>query len=270
MIQALVRRSLVAAVALVATAQAVTAQSIASQVARVRDGQVRLSFRLRPGVCGSGTSVWRSRNNTTNWGRYNSKDESRDVEYDDECSTGPGRVVMEMREGKPSALRFYVGGRWRASPDVTDLGQVSAKVAAEYLVSLAEQGSDKASRDAIFPATIADSSVIWPGLIRIARNETRPRETRRQAAFWLGQLAEEPATKGLNDLVGDDGIDTDVREQAVFALSQRPRDEAVPALIQIVRTNRDPSVRKKALFWLGQTNDPRALDLIEELLAKKD
>jgi HEAT repeat protein len=69
--------------------------------------------------------------------------------------------------------------------------------------------------------------------------------------------------------VGEEALDRDVREQAVFALSQRPREEGIPALINIVRTNRDPEIRKKALFWLGQSNDPRALDLIEELLTKR-
>jgi len=64
-------------------------------------------------------------------------------------------------------------------------------------------------------------------------------------------------------------MDREVRESAIFALSQRPRDEGVPALIRIVRTSRDPKLRKNALFWLGQSNDPRALDLIEELLAKR-
>ena len=34
-------------------------------------------------------------------------------------------------------------------------------------------------------------------------------------------------------------------------------------------TNKDPEIRKKALFWLGQSHDPRALDLFEELLTKK-
>jgi hypothetical protein len=36
-----------------------------------------------------------------------------------------------------------------------------------------------------------------------------------------------------------------------------------------VRTSKDPELRRKALFWLGQSDDPRALDLIEELLAKR-
>jgi hypothetical protein len=43
----------------------------------------------------------------------------------------------------------------------------------------------------------------------------------------------------------------------------------VPALIAIARTNKDPEIRKKALFWLSQSRDPRALDLFEELLTKR-
>jgi HEAT repeat protein len=57
-----------------------------------------------------------------------------------------------------------------------------------------------------------------------------------------------------------------VRKQAIFALSQRSTDEAVPALIRIARTNDDPELRKTALFWLGQSEDPRAVSLFEEIL----
>jgi HEAT repeat protein len=85
----------------------------------------------------------------------------------------------------------------------------------------------------------------------------------------LGQLAEAPATAGLDELVGEAALDQDVREQAIFALSQRPRDEGIPALIKVVRTSRDPALRRKALFWLGQSGDPRGLQLIEELLARR-
>jgi hypothetical protein len=31
----------------------------------------------------------------------------------------------------------------------------------------------------------------------------------------------------------------------------------------------DPEIRKRAMFWLGQSNDPRAIDLFEQLLTKK-
>ena len=52
----------------------------------------------------------------------------------------------------------------------------------------------------------------------------------------------------------------------MFALSQRPPEEGVPALIRIARTNQHPELRKTALFWLGQSEDPRAISLFEELL----
>jgi HEAT repeat protein len=74
------------------------------------------------------------------------------------------------------------------------------------------------------------------------------------------------ATRGLDSIMRDRGGELEVRKQAVFALSQRPRDEGVPALIRIARTSREPEIVRTALFWLGQSDDPRALALFEEIL----
>lgn len=68
-------------------------------------------------------------------------------------------------------------------------------------------------------------------------------------------------------MVGDDALNRDVRESAVFALSQRPNDEGIPALLAIAKKDKDPKVRKTAMFWLGQSEDPRALAYFEEVLA---
>jgi hypothetical protein len=243
-----------------------TAQSIASRVARVSNGTVRMSFATKPGFCGSGNSI-RHGNGNMNWGNGN---ESRDIEWDNDCSVGPARIVLDRRNGELSDLRFYVGGRWRpAGSDVVDLGTVSAREAADYLVAIAQTDKGSIGSKAIFPATIADSAVIWPALLKLARNGDLPRNTRSQSVFWLGQAAGDAATRGLSDLVVDNDVDREVREQAVFALSQRPREEGIPALINVARTNKDPEIRKKALFWLGQSNDPRALDLFEELLTRR-
>ena len=59
-----------------------------------------------------------------------------------------------------------------------------------------------------------------------------------------------------------------VKKKAVFALSQLPKDEAVPELLHVAQTNRDPAVRKDAIFWLGQTHDPRALAYFEQILER--
>lgn len=255
--------------AVAVTAASAPAQSIASRVARVSNGTVRMTFAARPGICGSGNSIMHSNGRgRTTWG--NDWQRSRDVEWETDCSLGPARIVVDKRDGEITDLRFYVGGRWRpAGSDVVDLGVVPAREAADYLLSVAQTERGSMGEKAIFPATIADSSNVWPTMIRIARNADVPRSTRGQAVFWLGQAAGDAATANLRDIVVDNSVDREVREQAVFALSQRPKEEGVPALISIARTNKDPEIRKKAMFWLGQSHDPRAIDLFEELLTKK-
>jgi hypothetical protein len=265
----MLRAASVALTALALTAALAPAQSIASKVARVSNGTVRMSFKVKPGMCGSGNSIWHvGRPGRMTWG--DNWNNSRDVEYDIECSTGPARLVLDRRGGEITDVRFYVGGQWRpAGSDVVDLGMVPAREAADYLVSLAQSERGSMGEKAIFPATLADSADIWPAFLRIARNSDLPRGTRTQTVFWLGQAAGDAATQNLKDIVVDNGVDREVRESAVFALSQRPREEGIPALIAVARTNKDPEIRKKALFWLGQSHDPRALDLFEELLTKR-
>jgi hypothetical protein len=250
-----------------AATSAAGAQSIADRVARAGDGSIRMSFATKPEVCGRGGSISRGNNWRQQWGDY---DRTRDVEWDNACDYGPGRLVLEKRDGEIVALRFAVGGRWRpAGAGVTDIGTVPAKDAADYLMSLASKLPGRAGRDAIFPATIADSAVVWPALIRLAKDEDRPRETRKQAVFWLGQAAGEAATAGLDSLSKDASVDREVQKQVVFALSQRPKDEGIPILIRVAKTHRDPEVRRDAMFWLGQSNDPRAIALFEEVLTKR-
>ncbi len=118
------------------------------------------------------------------------------------------------------------------------------------------------------PGDACRRTTIWRDLLRVARNPRAPEKARSQAVFWLGQAAGDEVTRSLGQLVNDDGIDRSVQKQAVFALSQRPQAEGVPALIQVARTHRDAQIRKQALFWLGQSKDPRALALFEEILTR--
>ena len=114
---------------------AVGAQSIASRVNSVREGDVRLTFPLRPGVCGYGRNVWYG--DRSNYNR-NDERQSPDVEYDVDCNTGPGRLVVVRRDGETTDIRFHVGGRWRPSSTATDLGMVGTRSAVDFLINLAE------------------------------------------------------------------------------------------------------------------------------------
>lgn len=237
------------------------AQSLAARIAAAPEGDVRLSFAAREGVCGNGTTMIRDGGRTTMWENH------RGDEWEQVCDPGPVHVVVRKRGDDIVRLRTYVGGRWRGS-DATDLGAVSAPEAARFLLSLATREHGRVGKEAILPATLADSAVVWPDLLRIARASDVPRDTRQAAVFWLGQAAEEAATAGLDSLVDDADEDIEVREHAIFALSQRPREEGIPALIEVARSSPSPRLRGKALFWLGQSDDPRAIGLFEEILTK--
>jgi hypothetical protein len=259
------RRVAVAAVVLVALISgSARSQSLASRINAAPDGKVRLEFAAKPDICGNGNSISRNNNSRMSW----DSNYSEDVEYSEECGRSPVRLVITKQGGQLIGIRTYVGGRWRApAGTVTQIGQVSTREATDYLMSLASTQTGRVSRDAIFPMTIADSVVIWPGLMKIARDQSRPSEARRQSVFWLSQIAGDAVTANLVALTGEAALDREVRKQAVFALSQRGSSDGVPALIQVARTNRDPEIRKNALFWLGQSRDPRALALFEEILS---
>jgi hypothetical protein len=252
-------------------ALALLQQPLERRIAAAPDGIVRLSFAARPNICGNGRGSISMDCEDGSCGRSTMFVGGRDrdeVEYD--CEPGPVRVSLRVAGGRVTSMRTYVGGRWRATTGdgVTDLGTVGAREATAYFLALATKDSGAGAEHAVFPAILADSVTVWPDLLRIARDGRVSRRARRQAVFWLGQAAGEAATRGLTQLVDDRATDRDVREQAVFALSQRPHDEGVPALIRIARENPDPELRKKAIFWLGQSDDPRALALFEELLTK--
>ncbi|MGH7674164.1 MAG: HEAT repeat domain-containing protein [Gemmatimonadales bacterium] len=257
------------ALALATGVTAGAAQSLEQRVAAAPDGEVRFAYAARPGVCGNGHNIvsWDCRPgkcNRTVRGDFSSVD--RD-EWQECCEPGPVRVTLSLRRGTVTRVKVAVGGAGRAAAGrVTDLGTVPVREAVRYFLGLARR--PEAGEDAIFPATLADSVEVWPDLVRLARDDGLPTDTRRQAVFWLGQAAGAAATRELDALTEGDQVDREVKEAAVFALSQRPHDEGVPVLLRVARTNRDPEVRRKAIFWLAQSGDPRAVALFEELLTK--
>lgn len=102
-------------------------------------------------------------------------------------------------------------------------------------------------------------------VVDAARNDKDP-HIRGQALFWLAQKAASQVSKdAIRNAVANDPASS-VRERAVFALTQMPNGQGVPMLIDLAKTHRDPAVRKKAMFWLGQSKDPRAIDFFAQVL----
>jgi HEAT repeat protein len=120
----------------------------------------------------------------------------------------------------------------------------------------------------IFAASInQDKDAAVNFLIDVAGKDN-DHESRKKAIFWLGQKAGERSLNALKDAIDSTDADTEIQKQAVFAVSQRSKDESVPLLIKIARTHANPAVRKQAIFWLGQTGDDRAVDFFKEILLK--
>jgi hypothetical protein len=251
--------SRVAALAVTLLASRAGAQDLAKRIT-TSDGTVNVVYPSRPSVCGDGQSFVSDLFGTR---RYFTDGEWTDMTQRRACVHGPARAMATVIDGEVTRVKLFVGPIPTAPADARTIS-VSANEAQEWLSGLALRGSSRAASDAIPALVVADVPDPWPLLLRIARNEDRPRNVRSSALTWL--------STGVSDHLGiaqADQSETDddkVREQAVFALSQRPKGESVPELIDIARTARNAAARRAAIFWLGQTGDRRAADVYAELL----
>ena len=102
-------------------------------------------------------------------------------------------------------------------------------------------------------------------LLERAADNRESTHSRRQAIFWAGQ-----GGAPIADLVSLYGRLTDgqVKEHIIFALSQRSETAATDALLDMAKKDPDREMRKKALFWLTQKDDPRVTKLITDLVSQ--
>jgi len=100
--------------------------------------------------------------------------------------------------------------------------------------------------------------------MNIAVNPKEDIELRKKALFWAGQSGVAiPEFAQLYDKMGD----TEMKEQIIFVLSQRQSDKAaIDKLFDIAKNDKDPDLRKKAIFWLGQSRDPRVQQFLMDLI----
>jgi HEAT repeat protein len=100
-------------------------------------------------------------------------------------------------------------------------------------------------------------------LLGIARDTAQGIEMRKQALFWAGQggVSIEELTKLYGSVA-----DREMREQLIFVYSQRDEPAALDKLIEIAKRDPSPDLRKRALFWLGQSEDSRAVQALQEII----
>jgi HEAT repeat protein len=239
------------------------AQSLAQRVAAAPAGRVQFSFATRADVCGDGRSYVRvvSDRGGSFYGSFN------DVTAEP-CVHGPARVVLDRAGGEVVGLRVFVG-----PPDserVNDLGPVSARDAAGYLLHLAESAQGAVARDAIMPAMLADSVDNRDALVSLARDKAQSREVRRGAVSWLGRDADAPASlvQTLVSLATDETDNQSVRQQALSTLGRLPGGAGIPTLTHLADDAQGGWMATTALSVIAQSGDPRARDYLRGVVQK--
>ena len=149
------------------------------------------------------------------------------------------------------------------------LGQKRSEENANYLKTLYGRMKKDALKDKIIFSLSqmrGFGNAEW--IMNIALDSKESIEMRKQALFWAGQNNGAP-TESFAQLY-DKMTDSEIKEQLIFVLSQRGRDDkALEKLMDIAKTDKDKQLRSKAVFWLGQSRDPRAAKFLEDLISKE-
>jgi len=136
----------------------------------------------------------------------------------------------------------------------------------DYLRSIYPRATSNKLKEAILMGMGEDESGGSAWLVERARDSREPFKTRKSALFWAGQRERTPT----KDLVAFYRVTTDpeLKEHAIFVLSQRQDKAAVDELLRIAQEDSDKKMRARALFWLGQKDDPRVAKLIGDRITR--
>jgi HEAT repeat protein len=101
-------------------------------------------------------------------------------------------------------------------------------------------------------------------LVTIARDETQPSEIRSTAMRRIGE------TMSIADLgkLYDSATQQRFRSEIINVLGKRKEDAASDKLIDIIKNGTDPSLRRSAIQAITNKNDPRATQLLLEIINK--
>jgi HEAT repeat protein len=144
------------------------------------------------------------------------------------------------------------------------IGQRESQENAEFLRSLfAKARTEEARKKIMFSLSQMDGFGNDRWLLGIALDESNSAELRGHALWTAGQ-AGIPGSELVT--VYDRVSDREVKEKLIWVMSESRDRAATDKLIEIARRDPDREMRKKALFWLGQKNDPRVRQILIDIL----
>ena len=167
---------------------------------------------------------------------------------------------------KDFALRAGVSSDLRQKA-IFWIGQGDDPDRSGFLKTLYSQLKDQESREKIlFSMSQIDGRESQRWLLQVAGDVNENIELRKKALFWVGQ-SDIPATELFT--LYERMPSREMKEQLIFVYSQRDERAAVDKLFDIAQKESDRELRKKAIFWLGQSDDPRVPAFLERLLDGK-
>jgi HEAT repeat protein len=125
--------------------------------------------------------------------------------------------------------------------------------------------SEELKRKLLFSMSQTGTKESMAWLLEVARNRSEPLELRKQALFWAGQSG---ATGADLARLYDTFAESELREHLIFVLAQDGDRAAADKLLEIAKKDPDRELRRKALFWLGQIDDPRAAEVLEDIISQ--
>jgi len=180
--------------------------------------------------------------------------------------------LSQQNEPRAQQILRDFAGRENENPDLREkaifwLGQRHGTENTEFLRGLyARLTNEDLKEKILFSLSQQRGAGNEQWLMNIALNPKEDIELRKKALFWAGQSG--VAISELASLYNRMN-DTEMKEQIIFVLSQRQRDPAaMDKMFDIAKNEKDPELRKKAIFWLGQSRDPRVQQFLIDLINK--
>ncbi len=178
-------------------------------------------------------------------------------------------LSQQRSEAASRALRDHLE-RTTTPDDIKEniifwLGQRRSEENAQYLREFyARTTSPELKKKVIFSLSQMNLEENARWIMAIALDESASVEVRKNALFWAGQMR----AVDIEDLTSlyDRMTDPEMREHLIFIYSQRRESAAVDKLMDIARNGTSRELRGKAIFWLGQSNDPRVIEFLMEII----
>lgn len=153
---------------------------------------------------------------------------------------------------------------------IFQLGQHPSAENAEYLRTLfGRLGKDSRGEDLRRNLLFSLSQMRGYGndkwLLSVASDNAQSEEVRKQALFAAGQAGVTGADMAA---LYEKLSDRQLKYQLIWVLSDTHDRAGADKLVEIAQKDHDPEMRKKAIFWLGQKNDPRIRQILLDIITK--